>query len=145
MKLLEDSSQRVRFFAAQSLGKLKRTDAVQPILSMLRENNDRDIYLRHAGVVALSRCAEPVQLRPLVKDGSAAVRMAALLAMRRLHMPEVAELLNDENDLLIIEALARLTMSRSTKPCRNWPRFSPATKNSKANTTRNLRPCNCAR
>lgn len=104
VKLLEDSSLRVRFFAAQGLGKLGRSDAVQPILSMLRENNDQDLYLRLAGVVALSRCAQPVQLRPLIKDGSRAVRMAALLVMRRLEMPEIAEFLNDSDDLLVVEA-----------------------------------------
>lgn len=104
VKLLEDPSLRVRFFAAESLGKLHRSDAVQPLLLMLRENNDRDLYLRHAGVVALSRCAQPFQLRPLIKDNSPAVRMAALLVMRRLAMPEIAAFLNDSDDLLVVEA-----------------------------------------
>ncbi len=102
--LLGDSNLRVRFFAAQSLGKLGRSEAVQPLVTMLRENNNQDLYLRHAGVVALSRCASPDQLLANGKDNSAAVRMAALLAMRRLERPEIAEFLNDADDLLVVEA-----------------------------------------
>ncbi len=102
--LLRDSSLRVRYFAAQSLGKLGRHEAVQPLLALLRENNNQDLYLRHAGIVALSRCAEISQLTASAKDKSAVVRMAVLLAMRRLERPEVAEFLNDSDDLLVVEA-----------------------------------------
>ena len=104
ISMLGDPSARVRFFAAQSLGKLKREDAVPAVVAMLRENNDGDMYLRHAGVFALSGCATVSQLIAAGKDESAAVRMAALLAMRRLHRPEISEFLKDRNELLVIEA-----------------------------------------
>lgn len=102
--LLKDSSLRVRFFAAQSLGKLKRGEAVEPLFALLRENNDADVYLRHAGAVALSRCASLSQLVAAAKDGSAAVRRSALLALRKLERPEIAEFLNDSDESLIVEA-----------------------------------------
>ncbi len=104
VKLLGDSSLRVRFFAAQSLGKLGRSDAVQPIIGMLRENADRDIYLRHAGAFALSRCANVFQLVTAGKDESSSVRLAALLAMRHLEIPEIAMFLDDAENLLVVEA-----------------------------------------
>lgn len=104
VKLLNDPSLRVRFFAAQSLGKLQRRDAVEPLLAMLRENNNRDIYLRHAGAFALSRCATVPQLVAAGGDKSSAIRMASLLAMRHLELPEIAMFLNDLDDLLEVEA-----------------------------------------
>ncbi|MEO5803585.1 MAG: HEAT repeat domain-containing protein [Verrucomicrobiota bacterium] len=104
VKLLNDPSLRVRFFAAQSLGKLERGDAVEPLLAMLRENNNRDVYLRHGGAFALSRCATVPQLVVVGKDGSSAVRMGALLAMRYLEVSDIAMFLEDADELLVVEA-----------------------------------------
>lgn len=104
VRLLKDSSPRARFFAAQSLGHLKRGEAVQPLLAMLRENNDGDMYLRHAGATALSGCATISQLVAAAKDESAAVRMGVLLAMRRMERVEISEFLNDSDELLVVEA-----------------------------------------
>ena len=59
VKLLRDPGLRVQMFAAQSLGKLARTDAVAPIFSMLAADATRDAYLRHAGVMALARLGLP--------------------------------------------------------------------------------------
>src|SRR5690606_21294231 len=46
--LLGDSSSRVRFFAAQSLGKYGRPDAAPKLLEAARQNADQDEHLRHA-------------------------------------------------------------------------------------------------
>jgi quinoprotein glucose dehydrogenase len=51
--LLNDSSLRNRYFAAMGLVKLGRKEAAAPILNMIRENADKDVYIRHAGVTAL--------------------------------------------------------------------------------------------
>ena len=50
---LEDRSSRVRFFAAISLGQLGDPEAVEPLIAMLRANDGRDAYLRHAGIQGL--------------------------------------------------------------------------------------------
>ena len=50
---LSDDSPRVRFFAAMALGKLGRSEAVGPLLELLRDNADKDPYLRHAAVMGL--------------------------------------------------------------------------------------------
>ncbi len=100
-KLLADASPRVRFFAAVAFGKmagfkdevLPKTD-VAPLLAMIRENADADTYLRHAGVMGLVHLGDKDAILAASKDASPSVRLAALLAMRRLEMPEVAGLLS---------------------------------------------------
>lgn len=101
---LKDSAPRVRFFAAQALAEFGRADSVQPVLAMLRENNDQDAYLRHAGVMALTAAKDESALQAAAKDESAAIRMAALLAMRRLEMPAIAGFLQDKEPALVLEA-----------------------------------------
>lgn len=61
VELLKHNNARVKFFAAQALGRIKFESAVEPLLNMIAENNDADVYLRHAGVLALTRIgkAEP--------------------------------------------------------------------------------------
>ncbi|MFO0865026.1 MAG: HEAT repeat domain-containing protein [Gemmataceae bacterium] len=75
---LKDDSPRVRFFAAQSLGKLKHPAAVEPILAMLRENKDQDAHLRHAGVHALHRIGDLDAFVARSNDSDPAVRMGGL-------------------------------------------------------------------
>ena len=104
IKLLNDASPRTRFFAAMSLGKLGRREALPAIYAMLRENADQDPYLRHAGVMALTWIGDTDALPAAAKASSSAVRMAALLAMRRLHRDEIAVFLNDTDPAIVLEA-----------------------------------------
>lgn len=103
-KLLAYTSARSRFFAALALGKLGRSHAVSPVLAMLSANENRDPYLRHAGVMALAGCGEPSQLAKLAKDSSPGVRMAALLALRRMERPEASAFLRDTEPSIVLEA-----------------------------------------
>ena len=81
--LLDDASPRVRFFAAIALGKLGRSEAVGPLLELLRANADNDPYLRHAGVMGLVGSGKSDAWTKAARDESPAVRMGVLLAMRR--------------------------------------------------------------
>src|SRR5262249_9040532 len=67
---LKDEKPRVRFFAAQSLGKLGKVDAVPPIVEMLRDNADTDAYLRHAGVMALVWIGDRETINAVARDPS---------------------------------------------------------------------------
>src|SRR5207249_10642184 len=78
--LLQDRDARVRFFGALSLGKLRRSEAVPAILGLLRENADKDPYLRHAGVMALTWIGDLDALMAAAREQSPAVRMGVLLA-----------------------------------------------------------------
>jgi quinoprotein glucose dehydrogenase len=101
---LADPAPRVKFFAAQSLGKLKHSAAVPALLAAVRANNDADAYLRHALVLGLVGCAAPEQLGALTTDEARAVRLTAVLALRRQASPEVAKFLADADPLIVREA-----------------------------------------
>jgi quinoprotein glucose dehydrogenase len=102
--LLKDESPRVRLFAALGLGKGRQKEAIAPLLDFLRENADRDAFLRHAGVAALSWIGDVETLVAAQKDRSASVRLASLLALRRLERKEVELFVDDPDPLLVLEA-----------------------------------------
>jgi quinoprotein glucose dehydrogenase len=104
IRWLSDASPRVRFFAAQSLGKLGARAAVEPLFALIRENADRDAFLRHAAVLALSRIGELEAVAAKAGDPDRAVRMGVLLVLRRAGDVRVARFLADEDPLLVVEA-----------------------------------------
>lgn len=101
---LKAGEPRIRFVSALAAGKIGAPDVLPAVLSMLRDNADRDSYLRHAGVMALSGIGDKAALQKAAVDPSPAVRLAVLLAMRRLHQPEVAQFLADVEPRLQAEA-----------------------------------------
>ena len=106
IELLQDESLRIKSVAALSLGKIGSVEAVGPLLGMIREVGIQDPYLRHGAVMGLSGCAQAGDLAQLAADPSAAVRMSALLALRRLADPGVSRFLTDAR-LEIVTAAAR--------------------------------------
>lgn len=104
---LSDSSPRVQFHAASSLGKLgvKDADAAAALVDLLRRNNDEDAYLRHAAVFGLQGVADEAAIASLAYDPSPAVRLGALLTLRRLKSPETARFLTDTDAFIVEEAV----------------------------------------
>lgn len=104
--LLVDESARVRFHAAIVAGKRKMIGSYGPVCEMLEENNNRDVYLRHAGVYALQHMAsDPAILTALVSHESAAVRLAATVALRRMKLPQLDAFVNDSDPKVADEAI----------------------------------------
>ncbi|WP_026970087.1 HEAT repeat domain-containing protein [Algoriphagus terrigena] len=101
---LKDENARVRFFSAEALGRTKNADAVQPLILLLEANNDEDAYLRHAATLALSRIGKVEPIAALSTHASKAVRMGAVIALRRLESPELAKFLSDSDELIVTEA-----------------------------------------
>ncbi len=101
---LKDDSNRVKFFAAQSLGKLKRASDAPALLEALRANQDVDNYIRHACTVALVAGNNLDALKAAMKDSSPAVRLGVVLAFRRLQRPEIAAFLKDSDPYIVREA-----------------------------------------
>jgi quinoprotein glucose dehydrogenase len=102
---LRDPAPRVVFFAAQSLGKLRRPDAIPALIETLRRNDDRDPLVRHALVVALARLGPDPALLATLTDPARAVRLGGLLAYRRLRDPGVARFLEDADTGVVREAV----------------------------------------
>ncbi|HEX7859807.1 MAG TPA: PVC-type heme-binding CxxCH protein [Verrucomicrobiae bacterium] len=102
--LLVDDSARVRMFAAISAGKLGNKAFAPEVFKLLAENADRDPQLRHAGAFALAGINEMEVIRAAAENTSDAVRMGALLALRRMERTDVAFFLKDKNSKIALEA-----------------------------------------
>jgi quinoprotein glucose dehydrogenase len=104
LPLLNDAAPRVQFFAAEALGRLAHKPAVTALVSMLARNDDRDVYLRHAGSLALASIGDGSALEALAQHESRAVRLAAVIALRRTGNAGVARFLADKDELVVVEA-----------------------------------------
>lgn len=102
--LLDDDVARVQYFAAISLGKIKHTDAIDPLLILAWDNENEDVYLRHAVSMGLYLMDEPDALLAEMDDPSAAVRLAILLALRKHEDPRIELFLYDEDEFVVTEA-----------------------------------------
>ena len=118
LKLLSDPSPRVRFFAAMAAGHIGRKEASSKLIEMLRSSDDKDAFLRYAGVWALAQLDDPVAITAASKDSAPAVRMAALLIYRRLASPDVAQFLDDSDPHIVLEAARAIhdTYIESARP-----------------------------
>lgn len=104
--LLADPSPRVRFFAAMLAGKRRMIGYYGPICDMLAENDNRDPLLRHAGVFALQNISPHSRaIHSLVSHPSPAVRLAAVVALRRMRSPDVAGFIRDSDPMVADEAI----------------------------------------
>jgi quinoprotein glucose dehydrogenase len=104
LPLVQHELPRVRLLTTEALGRMACKNAVQPIIQMLRANNDEDAWLRHAGAIALARIGEEDPLAALHTDDSRAVRTAAVIALRRMSSPHVAAFLHDADEYVVTEA-----------------------------------------
>lgn len=102
--LLKDKNSRTRFFAAEALGRIVYAPAVQPLIALLEANNDEDTYIRHAGSLALARIGKAEPLVALSSHSSRAVRIAAVVALRRMSNPGIAAFLKDSDESVVTEA-----------------------------------------
>jgi len=105
LPLLTDSNLRVQFFATQALGRLNEKSgsevAIAPLVAMLNANSDKDVYLRHAGAIALARIGNQDALAKLANHPSEAVRIAAVVALKRLESPALSLFLNDSSEFVV--------------------------------------------
>ena len=101
---LVDESLRVRYHAAMSLGAIGDPEVAPYLIAMLAENDDRDRWLRHAGVVALARIEARSAVEELISSPAPALRRAAVLVMRRWADPNLERLLFDDEPTIRAEA-----------------------------------------
>ncbi|MES2438163.1 MAG: HEAT repeat domain-containing protein [Verrucomicrobiota bacterium] len=102
-KLIADPSPRVGMHAMLAAGRLAATGTIPAILALLEKTDDP--YLRHAGSHALSLLQDAKQLAALTAHPSARVRLAAVVALRRLKSDDLAAFLNDADRAVSDEAI----------------------------------------
>jgi quinoprotein glucose dehydrogenase len=115
MAMLTDTYSRARFFAAEALGRIAYEPAINPIINLLRSNNDEDVYLRHAGALALASIGKAEPVVNLAKDTSRAVRIAAVVALRRMSNAGIANFLSDADTFVVTEAARAINDDLSIK------------------------------
>lgn len=112
--LLRDDHLRVRYHAAMALGQVGNLSALPEIANLLAENNNLDPIVRHGGIMAirgiigrepnLIRRGDQVEkLRFLTSHGSPAVRLATVVAIRKLlNSPGKPEQTNNDGDATMV-------------------------------------------
>ncbi len=112
--ILEDPDAQVQAAAAVAYGKIGPAPGLQayftPLFELLKINNDRDPYLRHAAVIGLAAAAlKPADLwnalmQAKTKYDLPAVRLGVLLALRKLGSDKLMEFLTDPEPRIVAEA-----------------------------------------
>lgn len=108
MPLVQDASPRARYFATVALGRIGYRPAMPAVVSMLAADHESDVYLRSAAVVALTGFGDRAALAALSTHESRGVRLAAVVALRRLRDPELARFLDDKDPLVVSEAASAI-------------------------------------
>ncbi|SIN75238.1 HEAT repeat domain-containing protein [Algoriphagus halophilus] len=116
MPLLSDSEIRVRFFASEALGRIAYEPAIDGLINVLKENNDEDAFLRHAASLALARINKKEPLIALASNPSPAVRLGAVLALRRMAEPGITAFLSDSDEYIVTEVARAINDDFSIEP-----------------------------
>ena len=108
--LVLDTNPRVAARAALALARHAAPDAATQATTALRTNDNSDPVLRHAAALLLARSSDANSLMQVAKDASAAVRLGAVLALRRMENPSsaVAAVLVNDGDAAVATEAARL-------------------------------------
>lgn len=101
---LRGADARGASFAAGALGKLGAREAGDELLGLLERNQGRDPWLAHACVAALARLNDMDLLGRGSIHPAVPARLGVLLALRKLHRPELARFLYDTDPLVVTEA-----------------------------------------
>ena len=108
VKLLKDNNARVQFHTAMALGQAGSRSDVPALLHLLERNDDQDAYIRHAAITGLVGAASPNQIAQNAANSSPAVRVASVVALRRLKHPSVVAFLNDTDERVQREAVSAI-------------------------------------
>lgn len=104
LEALRHNSPRVQFFAAISLGKHKVEEAAPALIELAANEGSYDPYLRHAAMMGLKGALTSDQLAQLHDHESRTVRLASIVALRNLQSPSVKSFLEDQDELVLLEA-----------------------------------------
>jgi quinoprotein glucose dehydrogenase len=123
IQMLADAEPRVRFFAAQALGRIGAPSAADALVRLASETGAAEAHLRDAVATALTHTAPPKALAALAKDPSINTRACALLALGKMRSPEAYIFLDDATPFIAENAARiiyenRLFMKENGSICR---------------------------
>lgn len=104
LEKLPDATPRCQHFFAAALGKLETKEAVSSLLAVLAANDNKDPIVRHGAIMGLVGAGATTVRDASAKHLSAAARLGAVVALRKLASPLVATFLNDGDALVRLEA-----------------------------------------
>ena len=104
-QLLKHDSAVVKSATCMAVGLLGSDDSLPSIIRILEENNNQDPILRHAGIMGLVGVKDYEKLKALKNHASEAVRVAAVVALRKQANPIVFEFLKDSSSKVRKEAV----------------------------------------
>ncbi|WP_131811847.1 DUF7133 domain-containing protein [Paraglaciecola hydrolytica] len=114
IKTLKDDNGQAAMYAAIGLGKIGSNKAVNTVINKLIQVADKDLWLRHALVMALKGIDKKHWIQHK-NHQSNDVRLAVLLALRALKDVQVADFLQDESQAIVDEAILAIDDKKLTK------------------------------
>ena len=104
-QLLKHESAIVKAASCMALGVLGSDNALNAIVQVLSDNENRDPILRHAGIMGLAGVKDYAKLGALRSNPSEAVRLAAVVALRKQFNPIIFEFVSDPSAKVQKEAV----------------------------------------
>ncbi len=120
--LLRDESPRVRLMASIACGKLKSRKALDGLVDLIVAADNEIPILRHGGVVGLVGVATRKQLAAFQGHSSTAMRIAAVLALRRLGaIEELRAFVSDSSGQVMSDAVTAIYDDATPKTFADHP------------------------
>jgi quinoprotein glucose dehydrogenase len=107
----------VVFYATLLIARQGSKSFVPQMVEMLKTNQDKDPFLRHAGSYAFSLLLKDQELKALRAESHPSVRLAMVVALRRQKSPLLQEFVVDENSRVADEAI-RAIHDQMLEECR---------------------------
>lgn len=83
VELLNDTEQRIAYFAAMALPSFQDRSTITDLVDLLRRNQNADVFIRHACIHALSQLDSGDAMAAAIAHENQAVRLSAVCVLRR--------------------------------------------------------------
>jgi len=122
VKLMSHESPRVKHLAAIGCGKIKVRESMASLVKMIEEAENKIPVLREAGVLGLMGVASLNELGGFSTHNSEAVRIAAVVALRRLgKTKELLAFLEDSSPQVISDAVLGIYDEATVETFEDYP------------------------
>ena len=101
---VKDADPQVQLLAALAMGRHGNSSSAAVLFDMLAAAADNDPWLRSAGYTALAEIGDVNALTAATDHPSKAVRLACVVALRRLNSALISRYLGDREDAVVYEA-----------------------------------------